>query len=48
MCVRVWRRRRIWGKEMERLKEKEILWEWMKQKYKGMGGGHKTNDKEGG
>lgn len=31
----------------KRLKEKERLWECMKQKYKGMGGGHKVNDKEG-
>ena len=33
---------------MERLKEKEMLWEWMKQKFKEMGGGHKMKVKEGG
>ena len=48
VCEFVWRRRgRMCGKEMHRLKEKERLWEWMKQRYKEMGGRHKVNDKEG-
>ena len=32
VCVCVAKEKNFSGKEMERLKEKETLWEWMKQK----------------